>query len=395
MTRHDRPDLPLRRRLLVASAAAASTAWARLSLAAVGGAADARFVFVVLRGGMDGLMAVPVPGDPQFSAARGPLAIEAALPLHGGFALHPLLAGLHAMVLGGEAVVLHATGLPYRERSHFDAQQVLESGGLRPHALNTGWLGRALQASGRQGLALATAVPLALRGAEQVDTWSPSQLPEPQPDLLSRLSALYEPDPALAAALRRARALHDEPEMRAASRSRGPGGAAALVNKAVEQLTAAQGPRVAMLELTGWDSHVNQAAPQGGTANALRTLDRVLTGLRDGLIAGGVWPRTVVLVATEFGREVAPNGTGGTDHGSGGAAFVAGGAVRGGRVIADWPGLAPAQRFEGRDLRITTELHAVLRELLADHLQVSRAALDTVVLPGSAAAAPRLDLLRG
>ena len=128
-------------------------------------------------------------------------------------------------------------------------------------------------------------------------------------------------------------------------------------------------------------------------SNNLRTLDAVLAALRDGLQAGGAWGRTVVLVATEFGREVAPNGTQGTDHGSGGAAFVLGGAVRGGRVLADWPGLAKTQRFEGRDLRITTDLRAVMRSVLADHLQIARAALDRSVLPGSAAL-PALDLLR-
>jgi len=169
--------------------------------------------------------------------------------------------------------------------------------------------------------------------------------------------------------------------------------ATGLPYKERSHFDAQQGAQVAVLELGGWDSHINQAQPNGALSNNLRTLDALLAAIRDGLQAGGAWGRTVVLVATEFGREVAPNGTQGTDHGSGGAAFVLGGAVRGGRVLADWPGLAKAERFEGRDLRITTDLRAVMRSLLADHLQIARATLDRSVLPGSASL-PALDLLR-
>ncbi|MFT3820436.1 MAG: DUF1501 domain-containing protein [Rubrivivax sp.] len=376
--------------------------WARLSLA--GASPDARperFVFLILRGGMDGLMAVPAPGDPAWAAARGSLAAaaDAALPLAGPFALHPLLAQAHGLYRGGELLVVHATGLPYRERSHFDAQQVLESGGSRPHELATGWLGRALQASGRRGVALSTAVPLALRGAAEVDTWAPSRLPEPAADLVARLGRLYEADAELAQALARARGLHEDASMRDGMAASNAGGrnAVTLARQAADFLRAPGGPTVAMIELGGWDSHVNQAAPQGAAANGLRTLDAMLAALREGLAQGdgSAWAHTVVLVATEFGREVSANGTGGTDHGSGGAALLLGGAVRGGRVLADWPGLAPKDRYEGRDLRITTDLRAVLRPLLAQHLQVPRAALDREVLPGSAALPAVGDLLRG
>jgi uncharacterized protein (DUF1501 family) len=379
--------------------------WASLSLAGASGTRPERFVFLILRGGMDGLMAVPAPGDPAWAAARGSLAAaaDAALPLAGPFALHPLLAQAHGLYRGGELIVVHATGLPYRERSHFDAQQVLESGGTRPHELSTGWLGRALQASGRRGVALSTAVPLALRGAAEVDTWAPSVLPEPAPDLVARLGRLYEADAELSQALARARGLRDEASMRdslANGGSVGGGGgggriALTLARQAADFLRVPGGPTVAMLELGGWDSHTNQAAPQGAAANNLRTLDAMLAALRDGLSQGdgSAWQHTVVLVATEFGREISVNGNGGTDHGSGGTALLLGGAVRGGRVLADWPGLAPKDRYEGRDLRITTDLRAVLRPLLAEHLQVPRAALDREVLPGSAAL-PALDLLR-
>ncbi len=384
--------MSLRRRHLLAAAAAT---WPTLSLAGLPAAGERRFVFVILRGGMDGLSAVPAVGDPGFAEARGPLAHPGApaLPLAGPFALHPLLPELHAMYGRGELLVVHATGVPYKERSHFDAQQVLESGGTKPHELSTGWLGRALEArGGTRAVAIETAVPLVLRGAQLVDTWAPSVLPDPSADLVARLQSMYVNDAPLAQALERARALHAEGAM-AGMGAPGGGRAAvvALARRAAEFLQ--RGTQVAVLELGGWDSHANQAAPNGALSNNLRTLDALLAALREGLQDGGTWGRTAVLVATEFGREVAINGTQGTDHGSGGAAFVLGGAVAGGRVLADWPGLAKANRFEGRDLRITTDLRAVQRALLADHLGVARAALDAAVLPGSATL-PKLDLLR-
>jgi uncharacterized protein (DUF1501 family) len=361
--------------------------------------ADApRFVLVLLRGGLDGLSAVPVPGDPAFAEARGPLANFDAFdapprPLDGPFALHPLLPQLHALHGKGELLVVHATGLPYRERSHFDAQNVLEHGGTRPHELASGWLARALpHMAGGRAVALDTAVPLVLRGAAGVDTWAPSPLPEPDTDLVNRLAELWQTDPALATALARARGLREDPAMAGAMTAPMPAGMAAgpwagrraaigLAARAAEFLQ--RGSTVAVLEMGGWDSHANQGAPNGATSNNLRTLDAALEALRSGLQAGGTWDRTVVVVATEFGREVAVNGTLGTDHGTGGAAFVLGGAVRGGRVLVDWPGLARAQRFEGRDLRVTTDLRAVFRTVLAEHLRVPRAALDAEVMPGS------------
>lgn len=398
-----------RRQLLRAALAAGALApWASLSHSQPLARADApRFVFVILRGGMDGLTAVPAPGDPAFADARGPLGQfpEAARPLEGPFALHPLLPQMHAMYTRAELAVVHATGLPYRERSHFDAQQVLESGGTRPYELGTGWLARALVAGGSparmKAVALETAVPLVLRGPAEVDTWAPSNLPEPAPDLVARLEAMYRTDAGLATALARARGLRETPGLAANPGSAsagmaglGGGGRAAvtLAIKAAEFLQ--RGSQVAVLEMGGWDSHTHQAAERGATSNNLRALDAAMSALREGLQPAGLWQRTVVLVATEFGREVAANGNLGTDHGSGGAAFVLGGAVRGGRVLADWPGLAKKDRFDGRDLRITTDLRSLVRPLLEQHLRVPRAALDRDVLPGSAAL-PSLELLRG
>jgi uncharacterized protein (DUF1501 family) len=391
-----------RRQLLLAGLSAATLApLARLAVAATPTPGGKRFVFVILRGGMDGLQAVPAVGDPAFAEARGTLGsfVGEPLKLDGLFALNPLLPQLHAMYGAGELAVLHATGLPYRERSHFDAQQVLESGGTRPYEYGTGWLGRALPGTTLRAVALETAVPLVLRGPGDVDTWAPSVLPDPSADLVARLQALYRDDPALGTALARARGLREQPGMgdnpQAMEAATAPGGVNRgtinLARKAAEFLQ--RGSQVAVLELGGWDSHVNQALPQGALSNNLRTLDATLAALREGLQANGAWAQTAVLVATEFGREVSVNGNQGTDHGSGGAAFVLGGAVRGGRVLAHWPGLSKKDRYEGRDLRITTDLRAAVRHLLGEHLSVARSVLDASVLPGSAAL-PKLDLLR-
>ena len=401
----NKSTLAERRRLIKAVlSAGAALPLATLSFAAHSKSAtsDKRFVMIILRGGMDGLYAVPAVGDPDFAVARGSLAqyAQPVLPLDSTFALHPNLSQLHAMFQRGELAVVQASGLVYRERSHFDAQQVLESGSNRPYELNTGWLGRALVAQRGKGLALSTTVPLVLRGGSAIDTWAPSNLPDPSVDLVNRMERMYSTDPALAAALARARALHFDGSLSAATGTDGSmgmgmstGGGAAnrgnnftvLAARAAEFLAQADGPQAAVLELGGWDSHANQGNPSGPIANNLRQLDSGLAALRDGLLPSGTWQNTVVVVMTEFGREVAINGTQGTDHGTGGVAFVLGGKVQGGKVWGDWPGLAKKDRFEGRDLRITTDLRSVLKGVLSDHLRISMRSLDAEVFPGSAA----------
>ena len=272
-----------------------------LSFAAGASGSANRFVFVVLRGGMDGLSAAPAIGDPEFVAARGALAQfgTAPLTLDPTFALHPNLAQLHAMYGRGELTVVHAVGLPYRERSHFDAQQVLESGGVRPYELTTGWLGRALAPSAARSLALNTAVPLVLRGPGVVDTWAPSALPDPSADFVARLERLYANDAALATALQRAKTLHFDAAMPAdmnATDGPGMGNAVragsftALAQRAAEFLAQPNGPQAAVLELGGFDSHANQANPNGALSNTLRQLDSGLAALREGLLASGNWP---------------------------------------------------------------------------------------------------------
>ena len=392
---------PTRRRLLGTTAAAGALgAWSTLSFAGNAGPGGNRFVLVILRGGMDGLSAAPAMGDPDFAAARGPLAQYASTPLRldSTLSLHPNLVELHAMTTRGEATIVHACGLAYRERSHFDAQQVLESGGVRPYELATGWLGRALTASGSKGIALNSAVPLVLRGSASVDTWAPSALPDPSADLVARVERMYANDATLAAALDRAKQLHlDSASMQddgggMSANGVRPGAFPALAQRAAAFLAEPTGPQAAVLEIGGWDTHANQVNPNGPLANGLRQLDAGLAALRGGLQGGDTWKRTVVVVASEFGRTVAINGTQGTDHGTGGVVFVLGGALRGG-VATDWPGLARAQRYEGRDLKTTTDLRAVLKGVLGDHLKVASRSLDNDIFPDSEKIRP-LSLMR-
>ena len=370
---------------------------------------DARLVVVILRGALDGLSLVPPFGDADYAGIRGPLAIarpgapKGALDLDGFFGLHPALPQLYERWRARELIVVHATASPYRERSHFDGQNVLENGGDRPSGAASGWLNRALGAlppPRREGLALGQNVPLILRGPAPVGSWAPSLLPEVEPELMVRLRDLYSNDGTLAARLDEAMrigALADadgSPGDGAQQKMARAGDGArlkAIAETAGRMLAAADGPRVAVMDAGGWDTHAGEGGAEGQLAGRLRTLDDVLAALRGGL--GEAWARSAVLVCTEFGRTVEVNGTRGTDHGTGAAALLVGGALAGGRVISDWPGLAPRQRHEGRDLRPTTDLRAVAKGLLAEHLMVPARAFGEV-FPDGDRASPLSGLVR-
>lgn len=392
-----------RRTLLAASTGAAALS---VPLCAFGQAqaTNKRLLILILRGGMDGLSAAPPIGDPAYAGVRGRLALPrtgqgAALPLDDTFGLHPDLPKLHALYRAGELLPIHACATAYRERSHFDAQNVLETGAAAPFARAEGWLNKALAAlppaRPEMAMALAAQAPLILRGAAPVATWSPSALPDVHSDTLERLLALYDRrDPALANALESAMSANLVAMESGAYEMGGRGGRnlPAMAQIAARFLKDANGPIAAVLETSGWDTHANQAAVQGALARNLRQLDDGVEALKAEM--GAEWDNIVVVVATEFGRTVAPNGAGGTDHGTGAAAFLAGGAVNGGRLLADWPGLSNRALHEGRDLRPTTDLRAIFKGVLADHLQVSAAALERDVFPDSRGVAPAVDLIR-
>lgn len=368
--------------------------------------ADARFVIVILRGALDGLAAVAPYGDSQYKSLRGPLALDSpgttggALKLDGLFGLHPSLTSLHAMYQAKELAILHAVATPYRERSHFDAQKVLEAGNLSPAATEGGWLNRALaelQASGgkRDAVALADTVPLVLRGDFPVNSWAPSKLPDADQDLLARVRRMYEnADPRLADRLIEAldaRALVNEggvgdPASDTAMGDRAGGQINPIVTAAARFLKSPNGPRVAAIDIGGWDTHANQGAAQGNLATRLRGLDAGVQTLKTEL--GPVWKDTTMLIVTEFGRTVAVNGTRGTDHGTGGVAFLAGGAVNGGRIVSDWPGLAQRDLYQNRDLKPTTDMRGVIKGVLAERFGIGETALARAVFPGSDAVKP-------
>lgn len=368
----------------------------RVSFAAPA-AGDARFVFVLLRGALDGLAAVPPIGDAHYRQLRSELALNDApglARLDDLFSLHPALGFMAEQWRARRLSVLHAVATPYRERSHFDAQDVLESGFTLPHASQSGWLNRSLgglpkNQSRQAGVALGAGIPLVMRGGNDVASWSPSRQPELEQDTLQRLADMYADDALLSRRLADA-LLADDMAGNMEADMNGPGnGRGAGVQLAQTATTAAgflkqqNGPRVAVFETTGWDTHANQGSESGALALRLAALDAGLRALATEL--GPVWDRTVVLVATEFGRTAAQNGTRGTDHGTATAAFLLGGGVRGGRVIADWPGLAPASLYQGRDLKPTTDLRSIAKTVLRDHMGIAARRIDTEVFPDSAA----------
>jgi len=367
----------------------------------------ARFVLVVLRGALDGLAAVPPLGDRDYASLRGEFALrppgeaQGALPLNGFFGLHPALNFLHESYAARELTVFHAVASPYRERSHFDGQDVLENGTPLPHASQSGWLNRALAespgaAQRESGVALGQNVPLVMRGPAEVTSWSPSKLTGLDEDTLARITDLYAHDPLLA--VRLADALAADAMVAQSGGMDGmvaAGGAdryAEIVHAAAGFLRQEGGPQVAVFDTTGWDTHANEGGATGQLAGRLTALDKGLATLRAEL--GPAWSDTAVLLITEFGRTAAINGTRGTDHGTATMALLVGGAVAGGRVIADWPGLSSRALYQGRDLMPTLDLRCVLKGLLEEHLGVPTRALDSSVFPGSAHARPLRGLLR-
>ncbi len=381
-----------------------------VALALAAAPTQRRLVVVLLRGAMDGLAAVAPYSDPYYRVQRGPLALaepgagdECLLDLGGRFGLHPALAPLYRCYLKGELAVVHAVASPYRGRSHFDGQDLLENGLAAPRqGGDSGWLNRALERlapggsvaqSSRLGLAIGQAVPLLLRGSAPVGSWAPAVLPEPGVDLIQRLTQLYDGDPILAPAL--AEGLRGQAYAQAALAGERPktGAFSDLATDLARFLTPETGPRAAVIELGGWDTHVGQGTDQGRLANAFAQLASGLAAFAQTLPAE-IWRLTTVMVVTEFGRTVTANGTGGTDHGTGGCAFLLGGAVAGGRVIADWPGLARTALFEGRDLMPTLDLRAVAKGVLAEHFGLAADGLEATVFPDSATAAPISGLIR-
>lgn len=394
---------PSRRALL--GSAVALCAWSFMPRLAQAAGRDARFVVIVLRGALDGLTAVPPVGDPSYRELRQSIAVttngpQPALKLDNFFALHPSLPNFARLYHANQAAVVHACATAYRERSHFDGQDVLESGYPSPGRVESGWLNRLLLtlpkgervAPGSTGLAIGANAPLVIRGKAPVLGWAPATLKAADAELPQRLTDLYaHTDPLFARLLAEGietGKIASGMDVKARGGPGDPNGMEQMATGAARLLAQPQGPRIAALAFEGWDTHAQETA----------RLTRLLTGLDNSLAAferelGAAWKDTVVVAITEFGRTAHVNGTQGTDHGTGTTMFLAGGAVRGGRVVADWPGLRQNQLREGRDLAATTDMRAVLKGVAADLLDAPPARLSQDVFPGTEAVAPVKGLI--
>jgi uncharacterized protein (DUF1501 family) len=355
-----------RRNFLASGAVGAAALLAGPRVAFASAATDKRFLFIIQRGAADGLAIVAPTGDPAYAGLRGDLARDAATGnrLDAMFTLHPALSESAKLYAAKQALFVHAVASPYRDRSHFDGQNVLESGAAGAYRLKDGWMNRLLgQLPGDRAIALSPAVPLALRGAIPVESYAPSALPDAGDDLMLRAGDLYAHDVQLGPLWSEALAARAK-----AGDIGGAKGGAALGALAARQMSGANGARIGMIETNGWDTHSGQTYR---LAAQLKQLDATIAAFRAGL--GPEWDRTLVLVATEFGRTAKANGTGGTDHGTGSVAMLLGGAVRGGQVIGDWPGLSSAALYEGRDLKPTTDLDALVAGALGQHFALDPA----------------------
>lgn len=358
-----------------------------MALASV--ATDRRFVFIIQRGAADGLNTIVPYGDSDYASLRREIAVDpnTAIRLDGHFALNPAMPEAGKMFAAGQALFVHATASPYRDRSHFDGQNVLETGGTAPYAQRDGWMNRLVGLMPRakdEAIAFAATVPPALRGPADVTSFAPSGLPQPTDDLLARVGRMYQTDNQLhpmwdAALTARGMAAGQAPGQRPED----------LGKLAASFLAKPDGPRIAMMETGGWDTHTGQV---GRLTAQLRALDTMVAALRDNL--GPVWNQTVVLVATEFGRTAAVNGTGGTDHGTASAAMLFGGAVKGGRVLADWPGLSQANLYEQRDLKPTIGLDAVIAGAAADSFGIDPQRAAKAMFPTADFSRPAEGLIR-
>lgn len=397
---------PSRRAILGSTGALFAWAFMPKFVHAAGGR-DPRFVTIILRGALDGLTAVPPVGDPDYASLRQSIALSTtgptpAVPLDGFFALHPSMPNFGRLYRAGEAAVVHASATSYRDRSHFDGQDVLESGYETPGRVDTGWLNRMLLAlprgeqvspsGGANGLAIGANAPLVIRGKAPVLGWAPTALKTTDADLPRRLTELYgHTDPLFATILAEGIAtgkIASGVEVKAKGGPGDPAGMEQMATGAGRLLAQPDGPRVAALAFEGWDTH----------AQEIGRLSKLLVGLDNALAAferelGPAWKDTAIVVATEFGRTARVNGTDGTDHGTGTTTFLAGGAIKGGRVITDWPGLKQAQLRDGRDLAATTDIRAIVKGIAVDLLGAPPLLLARDVFPGSDRVAPMSGLI--
>ncbi|MXP27016.1 DUF1501 domain-containing protein [Altererythrobacter indicus] len=367
----------LDRRKFIASSALLAGATFGPKVAFARAETQKRFIFIIQRGAADGLGTVGAVGDPYFESLRGSLAqdFKGGRKLDSTFTLHPALSGVGDLFTRKEALFIHAVASPYRDRSHFDGQDVLERGSVKPHQLTTGWLNRLiplLDSGGARALAFGATMPAALQGKNPATTYGFSSFRDASNATLERVAEMYQGDMQLhplwteaVAAERLARAAGKTDRTRK------------LTGEFVAKMIGSEnGPRIAMIETDDWDTHYGQSRR---LQSRLRELDSLITGLRSGL--GQTWKDSLVLVATEFGRTAAVNGTGGTDHGQGSVAMLFGGTLAGGKVVADFPGLGKTELYEGRDLRPTLRLDNLISSAISQHFALDAQLVSKALFP--------------
>lgn len=382
------------RREFLTSAAASSLVLSS-GVALANAPTDQRLVIILQRGGQDGLQALPPFADPAYYRARPTIGIRppgeegGALNLNGTFGLHPEMTFLAELYAKGELIAVPAASTRYRERSHFDGQDLLENGSGRPDGARSGFLNRALaglpDAENPAGLNIGLKAPLILFGDHPTQTFAPSNYPAPSDQFLDLLAETYEDDPALAAAL--AAAVEDDLELELSreqiGRINGRSDASLTASIVGPLLARPRGPRVTVIESQGWDTH-NNISFRG--KRLFRGLSDTFAALAEAMAP--VWDKTLIISVSEFGRSLHQNGGNGTDHGTGGTMFLAGGAVRGGRVIGDWPGLRTRDLYQERDVYPANSVEGVLKAALIDHLGIAQGHVENVVFPGTSTITP-------
>jgi len=317
-------------------------------------------VVIMLRGGMDGLCAVPVIGDKNFEKRRKSILIENAIKLNSDFALHPRLIGFNKCWNDNTGTIVHAASIPYTQRSHFEGQNLMESGGRTPYQEKTGWVGRAMKLANLQGdgLALSLPMPLLLRGIPKNNNYFPGRGRLPRERTLELLRSIYaeSSEDELLEMMNYIKKRKNE-EMMGGTMRRGKRENKNLARQAAKYLRKSDGPRVAVFEVNGFDTHAAQGGVDGSHTKSLVEMDEIINNLKDNLQEA--YKDTIILTVTEFGRTIKQNGGNGTEHGYGTAIFMAGGLLKKSQVHTDWPGLKRKELYDGRDLNATIDARSV------------------------------------
>ena len=320
-------------------------------------------VVIMLRGVMDGLTAVPIIGDKDFEKKRKDIVIENIIKLNSDFALHPRLSGFYEAWTENTGTIVHATSIPYTQRSHFEGQNLMESGGRIAYQEKTGWVGRAMKIANLKGdgLALSLPMPLLLRGVPKNNNYYPADGQLPDDETLELLRSVYhersEEELIDMINFIKKRKTEDMMSVNNYSSNSNKRNNNNLARQAAKALMQTNGPRVAVFEVNGFDTHAAQGGVDGTHTKCLVEMDEIIKTLK--VYLEDAYKDTLILTVTEFGRTIAQNGGNGTEHGYGTAIFMAGGLLKKSQVYTDWPGLKSKELYQGRDLNATTDARSV------------------------------------